>query len=334
MPAPLHYDLLAIGNALVDVLAHASNTFLEEQSARHGMNRGGMTLIDETRALDLYQSITPEKQAAGGSAANTIAVFAGLGGRGAYQGRTGDDSLRQIFTKSLQDMGVFAKTSTITGDHTGRCMILIDDQAQRTMNTFLGAASGLSPSDLDHDLIASSAITYLEGYLFDRAEAQKAFYDAAKTCRKAGQKLSLTLSDPFCVERHRGAFLDLVHGHVDVLFANEEELRALYHVSSFDDAVRLVRVKCPMAVITRSEKGSVIVTQDETVEIKAAPVSKVVDTTGAGDCYAAGFLYGLSHNLPLAQCGDIASAVAGKVIAQIGPRPDGDLRDIVQSKAA
>lgn len=318
----IKYGLVAIGNALVDVLSPSSEEFVADQSARYGMQRGGMSLIDSSRALELYDAMGPATEMSGGSAGNTMAAYASFGGKGAYIGKVGKDQIGAVFAHDLRSMGVdYGTPPAGTGTGTGRCMVLITPDGERTMNTFLGAAVELSPEDIDEDVIAAAAVTYLEGYLFDPPLAMEAFFKAARIAHGAGQKVSLTLSDPFCVGRHRKAFRELVEGHVDILFANEEEIKSLYDVSSFNEALPALQGKCDIAAITRSEKGSVILRGEEMTEIKAEPVSKVVDTTGAGDAYAAGFLYGYTEGMSMQDCGLYGSLAAAEVISHIGPRP-------------
>ena len=312
-------DVVVIGNALVDVLSHADESFL----ARQKLAKGTMHLVDEPRARELYDAMGPGVEMSGGSAANTVVGVASFGGRGHYVGKVRDDQLGEVFAHDLRATGVGYDTPRATeGPPTGRCLILVTPDAQRTMSTFLGAAVRLGPGDIDRDLIARGKILYLEGYLFDPPEAQAAFRTAAAMAHAAGRKVSLTLSDPFCVGRHRKAFLDLVEHHVDILFANEAEICALYEVGDdFDAALGRVRGHCEIAALTRSAKGSVIVSGGEVHYVTAHPVGAVVDTTGAGDLYAAGVLYGLSQGLDLPTCGRLGSLAAAEVIAHVGARP-------------
>ncbi len=329
------YGLVTIGNALVDVLAHTTEEFLADQDKKFGMKKGSMNLIDATRAIQLYDAMGPATEMSGGSAGNTIACFASFGGKGAYVGKVGKDELGEIFRHDLKSIGVDHTTPPVeSGTHTGRSMILISDDGQRTMNTFLGAAVELSPADIDEAVISAAAVTYLEGYLFDPPLAMEAFYKAAKIAHAAGQKVSLTLSDPFCVGRHRKPFQDLVEGHVDILFANEEEIKSLYEVKTLEEAIATLKGKCDIAAITRSEKGSVILRGDETVTVTAEPVAQVLDTTGAGDAYAAGFLYGYTEGMGMAECGRLGSIAAAEVISHVGPRPQVKLAGLLPKKAA
>jgi sugar/nucleoside kinase (ribokinase family) len=310
-------DVVVIGNALVDVLSHADESFL----ARQKLAKGTMHLVDEPRARELYDAMGPGVEMSGGSAANTVVGVASFGGRGHYVGKVRDDQLGEVFAHDLRATGVGYDTPRATeGPPTGRCLILVTPDAQRTMSTFLGAAVRLGPGDIDRALIARGKILYLEGYLFDPPEAQAAFRAAAAMAHAAGRKVSLTLSDPFCVGRHRKAFLDLVEHHVDILFANEAEICALYEVG-FDAALGRVRGHCEVAALTRSARGSVIVEGGRVHTVAAHPVEAVVDPTGAGDLYAAGVLYGLSQGLDLPTCGRLGSLAAAEVIAHVGARP-------------
>jgi sugar/nucleoside kinase (ribokinase family) len=315
---PRELDVVGIGNALVDVLTQADEAFLE----RRGLVKGTMRLVDEAHARELYDAMGPGVEMSGGSAANTIVGVASFGGRAHYVGKVRDDQLGEVFGHDLRATGVGYDTARATdGPPTGRCLILVTPDAQRTMSTFLGASVRLGPRDLDKALIARGKILYLEGYLFDPPEAQEAFRAAAAIAHAAGRRVSLTLSDPFCVDRHRAAFLDLVEHHVDILFANEAEICALYEVPDFDAALARVRGHCEVAALTRSAKGSVIASDGQVHTVAAQPVAKVVDTTGAGDLYAAGVLYGLSRGLDLPTCGRLGSLAAAEVISHVGARP-------------
>jgi sugar/nucleoside kinase (ribokinase family) len=328
------YGLTTIGNAIVDILAPSTEEFVAAQAGK-GMARGAMNLIDADRTLELYNAMGPATEVSGGSAGNTIACYASFGGTGAYIGKVGADELGEIFRHDLKSMGVSHNTAPVTsGTPTARCMILITPDGERTMNTFLGACTELSPDDIDEQIIKNSAVTYLEGYLFDPPLAMKAFYKAAEIAHEAGRKVSLTLSDSFCVGRHRAAFKELVENHVDILFANEDEIKSLYEVENFDDVIPVLKDKCEIVAITRSEKGSVIVRGEQITEVKAEPVSKVIDTTGAGDAYAAGFLFGYTEGMSMAQCGKLGSIAAAEVISHIGPRPLVQLSDLIPKRAA
>lgn len=319
-------DVVAIGNALVDVIAEVDEQFLVE----HHLERGAMTLIDEALADELYAAMPPAIEASGGSAGNTIASIASLGGRAAYIGKVADDQLGRVFRHDMQAAGVsYDVPPSTTGTPTGRCLIVVTSDAQRTMSTFLGAGVELGPVDVDEGLIGRAKVTFLEGYLWDPPGAKRAFLKAARAAHAAGRKVSLTLSDSFCVERYRDEFRELVENEIDILFANEAELTSLYEVASFDDALQLVRGNCEIAALTRSEKGSVIVAGKDVHVIDAAPVERVVDTTGAGDLYAGGFLYGYTQGLDLGACGRIGSICAAEVISHFGPRAEADLKTLI-----
>ena len=311
-------DVIGIGNAMVDVLTQAD----EDLVVRQGLAKGTMRLVDEAQARALYEAMGPGVEMSGGSAANTVVGVASFGGRAHYVGKVRDDQLGDVFGHDLRATGVGYDTPRATsGPPTGRCLILVTPDAQRTMSTFLGASVRLGPADVDRALITRGKILYLEGYLFDPPDAQEAFRAAAAIAHAAGRKVALTLSDPFCVERHRAAFLDLVQHHVDILFANEAEICALYQVRDFDAAVAHVRGHCELAALTRSAKGSVLVQGDRLHVVQAHPVDAVVDTTGAGDLYASGVLYGLAQGLDLPTCGRLGSLAAAEVIAHVGARP-------------
>ncbi len=320
-------DLLGIGNAIVDVVSRADDAFL----SRHDMHKGGMMLIDSAAASALYDAMPPGIESSGGSAANTCAVAAAMGARVAYIGKVADDQLGGVFQHDMRATGVSFSTAPLTGGApTARCLILVTPDGQRTMNTFLGACVTLDESDIDPAVVAQAAVTYMEGYLFDPPAAQAAFYKAAKLAHAAGRKVALSLSDAFCVNRHRAAFRDLVNGHVDILFANETEITALYETNTWDEAAAAVRQDVGLAALTRSEAGSTIVTPTETIQIAAAP-ARVVDTTGAGDAYAAGFLAGLTAGKSLAQCGQLGSLAAAEIIGHYGARPEADLSRMIAS---
>ncbi len=323
--ADAELDVVGIGNALVDVLAQATDDFVRAQ----GLQKGAMHLIDEARARRLYDAMGPGIEMSGGSAANTIVGVASFGGRAQYVGKVRDDQLGDVFRHDLRATGVgYDVAPAAEGPPTGRCLILVTPDAQRTLNTFLGVSVQLGPEDIDASLIARGRILYLEGYLFDPPRAQEAFRTAARQAHAAGRSVSLTLSDPFCVDRHRAAFLYLVEHHVDILFANEAEICSLYQVKDFDSALQAVRQHCAIAALTRSEKGSVIVAGDEVHVIDAHPIRRVVDTTGAGDLYASGFLLGLSRGMPLPVCGRLGSIAAAEVISHVGARPQTPLAEL------
>jgi sugar/nucleoside kinase (ribokinase family) len=311
-------DVVGIGNALVDVLSQESDAFLAAQR----LTKGAMQLVDEARARELYAAMGPAVEVSGGSAANTVVGVASFGGRAHYIGKVRDDQLGEVFSHDLRAVGVGYTTSAATGGPTtGRCLIVVTPDAQRTLTTYLGASVLLGPGDVDKDLIECAAIVYLEGYLFDPPEAQRAFHVAAGVAHAAGRQVALTLSDPFCVGRHRAAFRELVERHVDILFANEAEIRALYEVADFDEALQQVRRHCAVAALTRSERGSVVVAGADVHVVDARRLGAVVDTTGAGDLYAAGFLFGLSRGRDLATCGRLGALAAAEVISHVGARP-------------
>ncbi len=316
------YDILGIGNAIVDVVAATDDQFL----SRHDMHKGAMQLVDTDTADKLYAAMPPGQESSGGSAANTCAVAAALGARVAYVGKVADDQLGTVFRHDINAVGVHFPTGPLTGGApTARCLILVTPDGQRTMNTYLGACVTLDASDVDPHLVALAKVTYLEGYLFDPPAAQAAFYKAADAAHAAGRQVALSLSDAFCVNRHREAFRKLVASHVDILFANEVEITSLYEQNTFEAAAEMARAEVDLAVLTRSEAGSLILRGAETVKIKAEH-AKVVDTTGAGDAYAAGFLTGLTAGRSLAVCGQMGSIAAAEVISHYGARPVADLR--------
>jgi sugar/nucleoside kinase (ribokinase family) len=322
--APAH-DVLGIGNAIVDVLSQADEAFVAE----HGIARGTMTLIDAAGADALYGAMGPGVEVSGGSCANTMAGAASFGARAAYIGKVRDDQLGAIFAHDLRAAGVaFATPPAAEGPGTARCLILVTPDGERTMCTYLGACVELGPEDVDEALVASAAVTYLEGYLWDPPRAKEAFRKAMAAARRAGRRVALTLSDPFCVDRHRDEFRALVDGEVDVLFANEAEILALTEAGSLEEAVAGIAGRCEIAAITRSERGSLIVAGDERHEVPAVPVERVVDTTGAGDLYAAGFLHGLTRGLDLPTCARLGSLAASEVISHFGARPEVSLADL------
>lgn len=342
MPSPT-FDVCAIGNALVDVIANTDDAFLET----HNIAKGAMTLIDAERAAQLYDMIGPAVEISGGSAANTVAGVASFGGKPAYMGKVKADQLGSIFRHDMHAMGVHFATPQAPerrksvkpvsverrgGAPTGRCLILVTPDAQRSMSTYLGAAVEFGPNDVQLDVVKDSQITYLEGYLFDPPAAQKAFKLAAKTAREAGRQIALTLSDPFCVERHRAAFLTLIRKETDILFANQNEIMALYETTDFDTAVAAARAHCKIVVATRSEKGAVIAAGKETFQIPAVK-TKVIDTTGAGDLFAAGFLFGYTQGKDLAECGRLGALAAAEVISHYGPRPQKPLKELLKEPA-
>ncbi len=317
------YDVTAIGNAIVDVLAQSD----DEQLTKLNLAKGAMSLIDAADADRLYSLMGPGKEASGGSAANTVSGIAGLGGRAAYIAKVADDQLGDVFRHDIQAVGVHFDTPPLKGDiSTARCLIFVTPDAQRTMQTFLGASSQLGPADVDDALIASSKVLFLEGYLWDQEAAKEAFVKGAQAARAAGRKVAFTTSDSFCVGRHREEFLDLIENHVDILFANEDEITSLYEVDSFDAALQKVKGHCEIAALTRSEKGSVVVSGDQVHTVAAEKVAKVIDTTGAGDAYAAGFLYAYTQGRDLPACGRAGGLLAAEVISHYGARAEADLK--------
>jgi sugar/nucleoside kinase (ribokinase family) len=320
------FDVLGIGNAIVDVLSKADDAFLSQ----HGLVKGSMMLIDEARAETLYAAMGPGVEISGGSCGNTMAGVASFGGRGAYIGKVRDDQLGAVFGHDLKATGVSFETMSATaGPSTARCLILVTPDAQRTMNTYLGACTGLGPNDIDTARVGSAQVTYVEGYLWDAPAAKQAVLKAFDAAHAAGRKVSITLSDSFCVHRYRDEFRDLIRNRVDILFGNEAEIKALYEVETFERALEAVRKDAKIAALTRSEKGSVVIKGGETYEVPAAPVAKVVDTTGAGDLYAAGFLFGFTHGKPLAECARLGGIAAAEVISHVGARPEKALSGLV-----
>jgi sugar/nucleoside kinase (ribokinase family) len=321
-------DVVGIGNALVDVLSHEDDAFIDA----HGLVKGAMTLIETERVEDLYSAMGPGIEASGGSAANTISGIASFGGKAAYLGRVFDDQLGTVFAHDLRSLGVVFRSAPATdGPPTGRCLIVVTPDAQRTMNTYLGSSEFFGPEHVDVELIQAAQVTYLEGYLFDRPPAQEAYWKASQACHESGGRVSLTLSDTFCVERHRAAWRDLVADQVDILFANEHEAMALYEVDTFDEALAAARKDLEVVAITCGAEGSVVARGDEVVRVAAHPVEHVVDTTGAGDLYAAGFLYGFTHDRSMTDCGRLGSVAASAVIGHTGPRPGISLAQLVDA---
>jgi len=325
----LDFDVIGIGNAIVDVLSHSDDGFIKDQ----GLTKGGMALIDSNQADKLYEQMGPGVECSGGSAANTIACLASLGAKGAFIGKVKDDGLGKIFAHDIKSAGVdFATPLAADGPSTARCLILVTDDAQRTMNTFLGACVNLSSADIDADYIARGAVTYLEGYLWDPDAAKEAFLKASVAAHKADRRVALSLSDAFCVDRHRDSFQDLVKNHVDILFANEDEIKSLYQVDTFDAALQCVRDQCSVAALTRGEKGSVIIAGNEIHVVDCEPVEHVVDTTGAGDAYAAGFLFGYTKEFDIGTCARLGSICSAEIISHYGARPEVSLAELVGSK--
>jgi sugar/nucleoside kinase (ribokinase family) len=324
----LKFDVLGIGNAIVDVIARAEDDFLVQQK----MHKGGMALIDEARAQSIYGAMGKAVEISGGSAANTIVGVAGFGARAAFVGKVKDDELGRAFAHDIRKAGVTFDTKPAKdGPSTARCYVMVTPDGERTMNTFLGAAQDLHPADVDADTIAASGIIYLEGYLWDPPHAKEAFRKAAKIAHDAGRKVALTLSDAFCVGRYRAEFLDLLKtGTVDLVFANESELKSLYETADFDAAVKALRGDAKLAVVTRSEKGCVVVSKETTVAVPAAPIKKLVDATGAGDLFAAGFLLGLARGRDHKTAAALGALAAAEVIQHIGARPQVPLKDLAK----
>lgn len=323
------FDVCAVGNAIVDIIATADDAFL----AVHEIQKGGMTLIEETRANFLYDRLGQTIQMSGGSAANTAAGIASLGGTPAYIGKVKEDLLGKIFRHDLRGLGVrFVTRSLDDGAATGRCIVIVTPDAQRSMNTFLGAATEISPADIDPEIVKAAQVTYLEGYLFDKPSAQESFHTAASMAHAADRQVALSLSDTFCAERHRDAFRNLIKGKIDILIANEKEIMALYGVNSFEEAIKAATADCSFVVGTRSAKGAVVMHKGEVTEIPAERVEKVLDTTGAGDLFAAGFLYGVTHGFDMATAGRIGAIAAAEIISHFGPRPQRSLRELVATK--
>ncbi len=313
------YDVVGLGNAIVDVISAQDDAFLETW----GINKDAMNLIEEDRADALTEASVNAVETSGGSGANTIAGIASFGGKAAYIGKVADDRLGKVFKADMENGGVPFETEPLTeGPATARSIIFVTPDGKRSMNTFLGASVEFAPSDVDREMVEAGSILYLEGYLFDKQIAKSAFVHAAEIAHAAGRKVSLTLSDSFCVDRHRDSFRQLIRTQVDILFANEEELLSLYETRDFDAALEQLRAETGLAAVTRGEKGSVVIGDGDPIEVPAEPVSEVVDTTGAGDQYAAGFLFGVARGLPLATCAKLGHIAAAEVISHYGPRPE------------
>ena len=325
-PSPaIEYDVVGVGNALVDVIGHADDGFIAE----HGLVKGSMTLVETDRAVYLYKALGGAVEMSGGSAANTICGVASLGGRAAFIGKVSDDDLGAVFGHDLRAVGVAFRPGAPDALPTGRCIIVVTPDAERTMHTYLGVGSLLHPGDIDAATVAAGRVLYMEGYLYDRPEAKQAFRTAATIAHAHGREVSLTLSDSFCVDRHRVDFRSLVADEVDILFGNSDEIMALYEVTDLDEAVDAVRLDCKLAVITTGAAGCLVVTTDEVVRAPAVPVDQVLDTTGAGDLFAAGFLFGYTRGLPLVECAQVGAIAAAEVISHVGPRPLVELRTLL-----
>jgi sugar/nucleoside kinase (ribokinase family) len=320
------FDVLTIGNAIVDVLAHTEEDFL----VREGLVKGAMRLIDGREADRLFSHMGPAQLISGGCAGNTAAGVASFGARAAFIGKVADDELGRFFRHDMRALGIEFPTTPLTdGTATARSMILITPDGERTMNTNLAACQELTPADIDKRTVEAAAITYLEGYLWDPPKAKEAFRRAMRMAHQAGRKVAITLSDSFCVDRFRDEFIELMRtGALDIVFANRAEVLSLYQTSDFETAVRCLARDIPLAVVTMSEEGSMVISSDKRVRIPAAHVDQIVDLTGAGDLYAAGFLYGLARGFPHGVSGRLGSLAAGEVISHIGARPNISLRQL------
>ncbi len=326
------FDVLGIGNAIVDIIARAEDDFL----VREGLAKGSMRLIDAAEAERLYDHMGPAKEISGGSAGNTIAALAGLGAKASYFGKVAEDHLGSIFRHDIHAVGVHFETAPL---HTGaadwaptaRSMILVTPDGERTMNTFLGACTHLTPDDVDETIVADSAVVYLEGYLWDPPAAKEAFRKASRIAHAHGRRVALTLSDSFCVDRWRAEFLDLMRtGVVDLIFANQSEVKALYETADIDAGIAALRQDVRLAAVTLSEQGSLVVSAEKVTVVPASPVETVVDTTGAGDLYASGFLYGLTHDFDYGACAELGGLLAAEIIGHVGARSQTDLRDLAR----
>ncbi len=320
-------DVVGIGNAIVDILVQTEDYFL----TTHCLHKGSMVLLDEKEAEELYKAIGPGLETSGGSAANTLAGLAQLGSKAGFIGRVKNDQLGKIFTHDIQAAGALYETKpAISGPSTARCLIFVTPDAQRTMCTYLGASVLLEPKDLDLSMVKKTKVLYLEGYLWDNPAAKRAFISAAKTCKQSGGKVALSLSDSFCVNRHRKSFIELVENYIDILFANESEIISLYESKDFEDALTKVRGKCETIALTRGEKGSVVISGKECLEINAYKLGQLIDTTGAGDLYASGFLHAYTNGEELIRCGEIGSICAGQIVTQLGPRSHVSLKSLLK----
>lgn len=321
------FDVVGVGNALVDVLAHEDDDFV----VRHDLARGAASMVDAETSERVYQAMNPSTEMSGGAAANTVAGVASFGGTAAFVGKVADDQLGEVFAHDLRAAGVHFDTPPATdGPPTGRCLVVVTPDAERTMCTYLGASENIGPADVVEATLADGHVAYLEGYLWDEPEAKAALRRASKITHRAGGRVAFSLSDPFCVDRHRDEFLALVDGEIDVLFGNEAEVLSLFQVDDFDEALQMIRGRCEIVVLTRSAAGSVVATDDEVHVIDAEPVREVVDMTGAGDLYAAGFLFGLTHGHGLSGCARLGSLAAAEVIGHLGARPLAPLRELVR----
>jgi len=323
------FDVIGIGNAIVDIIGRCDEAYL----ATIGATKGGMRLIGADEISKIYTTMGPAVEISGGSAANTIAGVSSFGGKAAFIGTVADDEFGKIFAHDIHSIGVaFGVPAIANGLPTSRSLILVTPDGERTMNTFLGISTNLHESQLDLELIRDSAILYLEGYLFDQPQAKQSFRKALQTAKEAGRKVALTLSDGFCVDRHRAEFIELIRSGIDILFANESEIKSLYQTESFDLAAKNASNDAKIAVLTRSAKGSVILADGASIEIRPEPISELVDTTGAGDLYAAGFLFGYSKGYDLEICGRLASLAAAEIIGHIGARPETVLKELAHQR--
>jgi sugar/nucleoside kinase (ribokinase family) len=323
------FDVIGIGNAIVDIIGRCDEAYLAKIDAA----KGSMRLVGADDVKKIYTTMGPAMEISGGSAANTIAGVASFGGKAAFIGTVADDEFGKIFTHDIHSIGVTFDTQPIAnGAPTSRSLILVTPDGERTMNTFLGISTSLNETQLNHQLIEESEILYLEGYLFDEPQAKQAFRSALKTAKKANRKVALTLSDGFCVDRHRDEFIELIRAGIDILFANESEIKSLYQTESFDLAAKTVSNDVRLAALTRSEKGSVIFADGKSIEIASEKIPAVVDTTGAGDLYAAGFLFGYSKGFELPVCGRLASLAAAEIIGHIGARPEVSLAELARQR--
>ncbi|MED5384719.1 MAG: adenosine kinase [Cyanobacteriota bacterium] len=322
-------DVVGIGNAIVDVLVQTDDGFLQT----HGLQKGGMALIDEPQAERLYKASGPGLETSGGSVANTMVGIAQLGGKAGFIGRVRNDQLGEIFSHDIRAVGArFDTPAATSGATTARCLIYVTPDAERTMCTFLGASTQLEPEDLDLSMVREAKVLYLEGYLWDSPAAKRAFIAAAEACRDSGGQVALSLSDGFCVDRHRESFLDLVNGHVDVLFANDVEIMSLYETDDFDTAVQQVSGCCRVAALTRGAKGSVVLSGDQRWDIGIVSLGDLLDTTGAGDLYAGGFLHGYTQGESLERCGELGALCAGQIVTQLGARPQVSLKQLAATQ--
>ncbi len=324
--ADTKYDVVGIGNAIVDVIARAEDDFLVTED----LVKGSMNLIDELRADTLYNAMGAATEMSGGSGANTIAGLASFGGRGAFFGKIAEDGLGKTFGHDIRALGVHFETPALTaGPSTARCLVMVTPDGERTMNTFLGACQMLGPNDVNEEIVAQSSILYMEGYLWDPPQAKNAFLHAAKIAKENGREVALTLSDSFCVDRYRAEFLDLIRSKtVTLLFGNESELHSLYETSDTASAMEALEQDCPFAVVTRSEKGATVLKDGKRIDVPAAPVERIVDLTGAGDLFAAGFLFGHARGMDPEVCAKLGALAAAEVISHIGARPQMMLKDL------